>query len=322
MKRRTRATLLLAATAALLALVPASPASAQEAPPAGDVTKDATTMLYNAGIDAAKAEQWEKAYESFQAAFKIKQHPQIAVNLGRAAVKTGRHREAAEALTFFLHETKEQVDNQDRAAVQKLLLEAKGKIGTLLVKVNKPGADVVVDGKVVGQAPLKGEVFVEAGKHTVEARLGKERAEPLTVELKAGDSRQVGLAVGGKSTVEEGGPAAKPEVKDAKAAGGPETWVLIAGGSAAGVGVIMGIASAVAANKEDGIDEQGSELRSEEEAMLSNLSFWSFLGAGLMAGATVTYALVAPRRSTSEGAVRVIPVAGPQFAGLSVSGRW
>lgn len=342
MTRRTRATFILAATAALLALAPASPASAQGDAPAGDVTKDATTMLYNAGIDAAKSEQWEKAYESFQAAWKIKQHPQIAVNLGRAALKTGRPLEAAERLTFFLRETKDQVQNQDRAAVQKLLLEAKQKIGTLLVKVNKPGAEVVVDGQVVGQAPLGREVFVDAGSHTVEARLGKERAEPVTVDLKAGDSRQVGLTFGGGKSTVEGEEGEKPVEKpkqdggSVRIFGDPDPKWLIAGGAAAGVGLASGIvflSLASGVEKNDALnrcfdegavtdpacdDERDARNRA---TMFTNIGIWSFVGAGVAGAATLVYAIAAPRKAEATG-TRVVPVATATGGGITVLGRW
>lgn len=345
MQRHTRATRHLAAAAALLALAMAAPpATAQDAAPQGDVTKDATTMLYNAGIDAARAEQWEKAYESFLAAFKIKQHPQIAVNLGRAAVKAGRPREAAEYLTFFLRETKDQVGNQDRAAVQQLLLEAKGKIGTLIVKVNKPGADVVVDGKVVGQAPLRDDVFVDPGKHTVEARLGKEQAEPLTVELKAGDSRQVGLAVGsvGSEAGEGEKPAEKPKQDSGSARifGDPEPKWLIVGGAATGAGVISGIVFTVLAESQKdkwendlsgggcygspplGANCDEVEKTRDQEDLFRNIGFWSFIGAGTVGAATIVYAFVAPKRRPNEARTRVIPVATLGGGGLGVVGRW
>lgn len=342
MTRRTRATRLLAAAAAVLALASAAPpASAQDAPPAGDVTKDATTMLYNAGIDAAKAGQWEKAYESFLAAFKIKQHPQIAVNLGRAAVKTGRPREAAEYLTFFLRETKEQVGNQDRAAIQQLLLEAKAKIGTLIVKVNKPGADVVVDGKVVGQAPLRDDVFVEPGKHTVEARLGKEQAEAVTVELGAGDSRQVGLAVGAKGAVQgsttDGAP--EPAGTSAGADGADDgrtrrTVIQVGIGVTALAAVAGGVFTTLAfvklGERNDKCNpfcaaedyEQQAQWQDAENAKKSfrTAAIGSFAAAAVLGAGTIVYASLSGKKSGAP--VQTGMLIAPGFGGVTVRGAW
>ena len=69
----------------------------------------------------------------------------------------------------------------------KLYEDARAETGPITIAVDLPGADVVVDGKVVGKSPLEDPVFVEPGHHTIEARLG---AKPSTLE---GEVAQGGL---------------------------------------------------------------------------------------------------------------------------------
>src|SRR5688572_449503 len=53
-------------------------------------------QIYTKGNLAAKNERWQEAYEAYAEAWKIKQHFQIAANLGRAELRLGKHRDAAE----------------------------------------------------------------------------------------------------------------------------------------------------------------------------------------------------------------------------------
>ncbi|AKT42398.1 PEGA domain-containing protein [Chondromyces crocatus] len=312
-----------ALAAVLLTATPSWSAHAQEDDTSSSAPIKAAKMLYDAGRTSADNGEWEKAYESFSAAWRVQQHPLIALHLGRASLKTSRFVEAAERLTFFLQQPPEKLKDQDRALIQSLLGEAKQKIGTLIVKVDREGAEVLVDGRVVGQAPLMREIFVDAGKHTLEARLGKEAAEPETVELKAGESRQIALRVVPRAVEPKTLPKTPPPVAEGE--GGPKTWVLIAGGAAAGVGVIAGASLTVWANSVDPDSVTGQEKADAiaQQAYISNTALWTFVGAGAVAGATVVYALVAPRKQeTRASAWRLVPAVGTRDAGMWLSGSW
>ena len=103
-------------------------AGAKAAQAAGGPMSRATQALYDEGLEAAKAEDWARAYEAFGAAWRLRRHPQIGLNLGRAALKVGRHREAAERLSGFLREAGE-VSEEDRASVGALLVVARQSVG-------------------------------------------------------------------------------------------------------------------------------------------------------------------------------------------------
>jgi hypothetical protein len=56
--------------------------------------------------------------------------------------------------------------------------------------------EIAVDGRVVGRAPVRGEVFVEPGRHWVTAVLAGHEPVAEVVELAKGSSRVVRLTVG------------------------------------------------------------------------------------------------------------------------------
>jgi hypothetical protein len=104
-------------------------------------------------------------------AWALKQSYDIAANLANTELLLGMKRDAAEHFAMCLRTFAATGSKAQQEVVKKQFEEARQEIGALLIKVSVDGAEVLVDGKSVGRAPLKGEVFVEPGTRTVEARL-------------------------------------------------------------------------------------------------------------------------------------------------------
>jgi hypothetical protein len=318
--------------ASALLLAATAPAFGQAQP--GSVADTAATarvsQLYNDGVNAAKNGDWKTAYESFLAAWKIRQHPQLAANLGRAELNLGKHRDAAEHLAYFLREAKG-IGKNDQAMARLLLNQAKRRVATVTVTVTRPGAEVLVDGLVVGVSPLAGEVFIEPGAHRFEARVGAVLGAPVIEKMAVGGLHEVELEVNVPAQVEA------PE----EASTGPSTAVLVAGGAITGAAVIAGVVFTLGANERvrkvrsyPDYDQcyvaraaaapgNCAEIDAEQRDanLFSNLAFWSFIGAGAVGVTTVAYALFSPRRATAMG-TWMAPVATAGGAGVSVGGRW
>jgi hypothetical protein len=84
--------------------------------------------------------------------------------------------------------TKEQLDK-----ARQRFEAARKEVGTLRITVNVEGAEVLVDGVSVGRAPLADDVFVEAGKRIVEARLIGQVTATKTLDMKKGATEDVKL---------------------------------------------------------------------------------------------------------------------------------
>jgi hypothetical protein len=148
--------------------------------------------LYAEGMTAVEAKDWAKARDLLDRAYKARKHWKIAVNLGRVEVELGRSRDAAEHLEYFLKNADpSSVLPADRQKVLDLLNQVRLKVATVAVTVDVSGADVSVDGKVVGKSPLPERVFVEPGKHVVEAKREGYRPAQEPVDLAAGGTREV-----------------------------------------------------------------------------------------------------------------------------------
>ncbi|HRI64787.1 MAG TPA: tetratricopeptide repeat protein [Polyangium sp.] len=119
---------------------------------------------FTAGQTAAKANRWDAARQEFLQAFDLKpDHAATVALLAQAEMATGRHREAAEHLEIFL-DYAVGIGPEDRKTAEELLVEAQSKLAIVTVKVDKPGAKVTVDGRVLGTSPMADPVLVDAGQ--------------------------------------------------------------------------------------------------------------------------------------------------------------
>src|SRR5262249_48962685 len=128
------------------------------------------------------------------------------------------------------------------------LREAQARIETIRLSVNVPGAEVRVDGRAVGKAPLLDPVFVDPGPHTVEALLEGVPTARATGQAKAGGARELVLEL--KKDEVEAKPPGDTSTSPPRALTSvvPERRSVVPGavlGGAAGAALIVGVALVV-----------------------------------------------------------------------------
>jgi hypothetical protein len=286
-----------------------------------DALTHRAALLYDEGSAAYKQSKWADARASFLAAWGIKMHWQIAASLGDCEVQLGLYRDAAEHLAYALRNAPAE---QQTAEMKQLYATARTKIGTLVITVDVLGADVAVDGKVIGKAPLEDPVFVTPGPHAVEARF-RTHAAAEQVEAGAGTSRTLALSVIEKRPL----------------------WPAIAAGSAGvvAVGVGAGLA-AVASGKQADVNTLGTKVGpgpvcsgtpgannkttcqtlatdAVGHDTLTRAALGSFIAGGalaLTAAGLGVWAATGPKDGKTS--VRAVPVLGHGQAGVVVVGTW
>ncbi|WP_437578191.1 PEGA domain-containing protein [Sorangium sp. So ce887] len=231
--------------------------------------------------------KYQEAESELQSAWELSPTFDVAYNLGNTKYQLKKHREAAQYLSHALrHWPLMKAAAKLKPTAEKRLAESRAQVGALVVTVGVVGAEVVVDGKAVGKAPLEGEVFVEAGEHRVEARLEGYAPASETVKVAKGGTAAAALAlVPVKSEAQEAAPGARAaEGGRAPGAGagapaaemppaepaypGPEpqkrSWVpVIALGAASAVGLGVGIGTTVASNSAN------SEARAQQDKIFA-----------------------------------------------------
>ena len=333
MMRRVRA---YAATCAVaLACTISSPG--WSAPPANEAESVADLMRQGAA-DFDK-QRYEAAREKFLRAWEVEHHPVIAVSLADAELKLERFRDAAEHLDYYLANLPPELEHR-RAAAEEKLAECRKHVGRLRIAASDAGAEISLDGEVIGKAPFDRSMWVEPGTHSLRIeRNGRIAARQLT--LGAGHDEAVSLALPSLA------PAPMPPAPSTnidsgdQVEAGPNYLPAIIGGSIAVVGIAAGIVFRLAgeSDKDRGerlgkdipgtsscrgsSDPKCTELSDAWEAVdrKRNISTASFVVAGVSGLATAGYYLFWPKRTTAAQVLPAVTVAS-SGASLNVAGRF
>lgn len=321
-----------------------APAFSQPKPSGADDTQQADEHFHK-GKELMASGRVKEAREEYLTAFRLRKSYDVAGNLGSAELTLGFPRDAAEHLLFALHHyaASGTTAAQLETAKQRFA-EAERQIGRVKVSVSMNGADVLVDGTVVGRAPLDEDVFVEPGERTIEARLagyepakqtikiGKGAAQLVTLKLTVADPPPLASAsaVPAASVSASASPPPVPSGSTAPIApveaGGPSKPVVITGGIAAGAALIAGVVFvALSKGKASDADTLAETLKqsgaarpcqSSAEACatidakrraqntFADAAAGGFISAGVLALGTLGYGLFAPRSKTLEDSKR------------------
>lgn len=317
----------LAAGALLGALAYTGASFAQSKPgPAGDATQffDKGTALY-------EQSRWAEAEVQFQKAWDLRKSFDVAANLGDCEMEIGQNREAAEHLAFAVREFPLTGKAALRDRLSRRFTEARARVGSLKIQVSVKGAEIAIDGRTVGLAPLTDEVFVDPGAHSIEARLGEYETGRAGVDVAKGAFKEVTLALVKKEALPAG-------------AGSANKGIVIGGGVIAGVAVVTGAVllgawgakGSTVSSLQDKIRHEGdcasatasgdcAGLRSagRSRATLGNAGLWMLVTGGAVGVATLIYGVAGGAKTAPpKSGWQVLPVAIADGGGLFAQGTF
>jgi hypothetical protein len=296
--------------------------------------------LFHQGSAAYDAGRYEDALRAWSAAWDLHRTFDIAGNLAQVELKLGRKRDAAEHLTYALRNFPPSAKATVRAEMEARLEAIKKDIPSVRVRVNVPEAEVLVDGRVVGRAPLSDAIYVEPGKHLIAARHAGHTGAQQEVELAAGNTEDVQLTL-------VAAPVDQPGLPPDDGRPRTNTGLLVGGIALAAAGLATGIVGTVVssgaasdeADLQGPLDAQGissclipanevactdRDDARDRKKTFRGVAIAGFAVAGAAAIATVVYVATRPKpRAVTEGK-RLTPNAwvGPRGAALGVNGRF
>jgi hypothetical protein len=293
----------------VLALAPRAPAAA---PDPAKLETDAARDLFRQGRDLYKKNQIAEAHDKFLAAWGIKKHWQIALNLGATEMLLQHYREAADHLTWADRESAGSPEDDDIRWLRTQLPEVRRKVASVSFR-GDAGLDVHLDDKPLGTTPLADELFLDPGPHDISADAAGKPATRIHIELAAGESREIALT----SPADPAPPIADnvpplPEETGLEA----RTVVLLTGGVLSAVGIGLGIYFSVRSSSSD---SDAANLRARVAEGLA--------GPGGGADCTVPSMLcddlsrAVHDRATAAQRARVAFVAGGALAAVT-AGTW
>ncbi|WP_437282692.1 hypothetical protein WME90_19570 [Sorangium sp. So ce375] len=159
-----------------------------------DPVTEVARQRYEEGVKAFDAGRFEEARTAFAQVYALKQHPAVLLNLGQSELRSNHLADAGKHLQQFLREHAAATPDQ-RVAAEKAIADVKRKTGFIVVTADANGADISVDGVLVGKAPLLDPVFVTPGKHTLFATY-QDRSATTQVDAKVGTPTPATLTLG------------------------------------------------------------------------------------------------------------------------------
>ncbi len=174
---------------ALLGAFVASPAWGQGGARCGAAAQART--LKERGDSLMESGRSAEALPAYEQAFAACKDPALLYNLGRAHLALADFPKALEYFERFSAEAPSELKGRV-AGLARLIEEQRGKVSTLVLTSNVPGARVRLREKTLGTIPLSGPMRVNAGKAVLE----------VTAEGYLTFSREVVLPPGGSTTLE------------------------------------------------------------------------------------------------------------------------
>jgi tetratricopeptide (TPR) repeat protein len=141
-------------------------AAAPAAAPSAEVLKEAGER-YARGLALYGDGEFLLALVEFERAYQLSNNYKVLYNIGQVRIQLGRYAKAKEALEQYLKAGGTNLTAERTQAVNKDLATLAERTATLNVVTAEVGADISLDGKVIGTSPLKEPLIVDAGEHNL-----------------------------------------------------------------------------------------------------------------------------------------------------------
>ncbi len=316
--------MLLSCVGAALALPRAAKAQEPGAPAAED-PKVAAHAHFDKGLAASNDQRFGEAAVEFQKAYELWPDFRVLYNIGKVRVALGRFAEAVDAFEAYLEKGGDALPPERKQEVRDAIAAQQAHVAIVTVHVSPDGAEIRVDGKLVGLSPLAAPVRVTEGKHTVEAMLPNRPVQLRELELPGASTVDVVLDFPVAATLVAPAPAPsaavlvdKPPVGEAPRHSRAVGYGVAATGLVATVvGSILAYQGATDANAararlvdaampappaSPDVTKYDAAKRSFDDAKTRNQLGWALVGFG--AAALVAGGALALVWSGSSGAIR------------------
>ena len=142
--------------------------------------------LIHEGVDSRRTNDDLKALELFRQAYDLHHHPRPAAQMGLAEVALGRWIDAEAHLAEAVGARSDPWISKNSTTLRKSLAQVREHIGALEVLGGPAGAEIVIEGAVVGKLPLANPIHVRAGECRFNLTAPNYEPETRTVRIVAG----------------------------------------------------------------------------------------------------------------------------------------
>lgn len=126
---------------------------------------------FRAGVSLQKVEDFDAAISAFEASLRLYPTKAAWFNLANCLRATHRYPEALSALETLQRDFGNELHDPLRSTVEMQVAELKNLTATLTIEIDRPGAEISIDGRSAGTSPLAAPIRLGLGDHEVRATL-------------------------------------------------------------------------------------------------------------------------------------------------------
>lgn len=264
--------------------------------------KQEAARRFETAIGLYEDSDYQLALAEFERVYELVPDYRVLYNIGQVSMQLGRYARALRTLREYMSRGGDAIPNDRRSSVRSDIELLETRTATLMLDIQPDGAEVWVDGVLVGQAPLAQPLVVDVGERTVQVRLAGYVGRTQAITLAGSDRRDVVLKLDPEPTT-----AAATPTPNATGAGmlkptpppvsKPRTLLWVGWGTtatlAAGSAVAAVLGASSASNLKDLRESRTATrdaLDSEMDRAKTRFLVADVLGvAALAAGATTLY---------------------------------
>jgi hypothetical protein len=281
-------------------------------PPVNSSVKEAGKH-FQRGVALYNEADYRAALVEFRRAYEIAPNAAVLYNIGQAYYQLQDYAAALSALDRYLTESGETAPH--RSEVEQTIETLQARVGKVAVTTNVADCEVTIDDELVGKTPFSEPILVSIGRRKVTAMRQGRPSETRFVDVAAGDTVKLTLALGDPIAMTPLPPrstGATPEGNGLVTAGWITTGVLGAGAITAGA--LAFLASSDLKDARDTFPVSHDDLTSKAARVsrLSAIADIAAIAAVVTGGLTLTVTLA--RSRAHEVHVAVAPN-GIQLAG-------
>jgi hypothetical protein len=193
----------------------AAPCRAQDAAAPAESHK-AAQEAHRRGLELFDRGEHGRALVEFRRAYTLAPSFRILYNVALSCVALGDSRGALEAFAGYLRDGGERIPERRRHEVELEIARLSKQLAGLSIDVQEAGAELTVDGEMLGKAPLSRRLRLNSGRHTVEVRSANGTVKTQSVALEPGEERQLQFGAAGVPVQSTSSPAVSPSPPPAR----------------------------------------------------------------------------------------------------------
>jgi tetratricopeptide (TPR) repeat protein len=180
--------------------------SPEAAPEVGEAEKKEAGRRFGHAIKLYEDGDYTLALAEFERVYELMPNYRVLYNIGQVSIQLGRYARAFRTLKEYVARGGAELPSDRVKSVQADLELLAGRIATVTVLVDQPGAQISLDGTVLGTSPLAEPLIVDVGEHILQVRLPGYSTQTQRLTLAGGDRRESSFVL----ETERSGPAVTP----------------------------------------------------------------------------------------------------------------